>query len=89
MQVTPSSNLLNALSGLQANRRPSPAAGAASFQAAVQQSSGAAGTQATGTVQLKAETKAPVPPVNSVTSQPIQAQPRRASFLGQNLDITV
>lgn len=86
MQVTPSNNLLNALSGLQANRRPTPApAGVASFQAAVQQS---AGTEpATATTSLKAATTQPVPPVPGPAAQPIQS--RRASFLGQHLDITV
>lgn len=85
MQVTPSNNLLNALSGLQANRRPTPAAaGAASFASAVQQSSG---TQAaSGPATLKAIAKEPVPPVTAAASQPAQ---RRPSSLGQYLDITV
>lgn len=86
MQVTPSNNLLNALSGLQANRRPtSAAAGAASFQAAVQQSGGT--ERATGTTALGAVASQPVSPVSAPASPP--AQPRRASFLGQHLDITV
>ncbi len=88
MQVTPSNNLLNALSGLQANRRPTPAgagaaAGAASFQAAVQQ---AAGTEKpTGPTTLSAVANQPVQ--QAAAAQP--AQPRRGQFLGQHLDITV
>ncbi len=84
MQVTPSNNLLNALSGLQANRRPAPAAaGAASFQAAVQQ---AAGTEKpTGPTTLSAVANQPVQ--QAAAAQP--AQPRRGQFLGQHLDITV
>lgn len=88
MQVTPSNNLLNALSGLQANRRPAPpaaAAGTTSFASAVQQSSG---TQAAnGPAAIQAVNKQPVPPVTAAASQPT-AQ-RRPSSLGQYLDITV
>jgi hypothetical protein len=86
MQVTPSNNLLNALSGLQANRRPaSPAAGAASFQAAVQQTAGT--TAPAGQTVEAAATRQATPAVAQTTAQ--SAPQRRSPFLGQNLDITV
>lgn len=85
MQVTPSNNLLNALSGLQTNRRPTPApAGAASFQAAVQQTQAATAT--TGRTIEPAATRQAAP---AAAQAPQSTGLRRSPFLGQNLDITV
>lgn len=86
MQVTPSNNLLNALSGLQTNRRPTPAAaGAASFQAAVQQTQAATAT--TGRTIEPAATRQAAPAAAQTAPQATGL--RRSPFLGQNLDITV